>query len=52
MTKASVNAYVRALDRAVFHMDAVGVTLTGRMRDAASAQKAFFSGDAVNWENE
>lgn len=52
MTKASVNAYVRALDRSIFHMDSVGVTLTGRMRDAARAQKAFFSGESVQWENE
>jgi len=52
MTKASINAYTRALDRAVFHLDAVGVTLTGRMRDAARAQEAFFSGAAVQWENE
>ena len=52
MTKASVNAYVRALDRAVFHLDAAGVTLTGRMRDAARAKDAFFSGEPVDWELE
>jgi enoyl-CoA hydratase/carnithine racemase len=52
MTKLSINAYVRALDRAVFHLDAPGVTLTGRTRDAAHARKAYFSGEAVDWENE
>ena len=52
LTKASVNAYVRALDRAVFHLDAAGVTLTGRMRDAARAKDAFFSGEPVDWELE
>ncbi|MCZ6553248.1 MAG: enoyl-CoA hydratase/isomerase family protein [SAR324 cluster bacterium] len=52
MTKLSVNAYVRALDRAVFHLDAPGVTLTGRTRDSGTAKEAFFSGGAVQWENE
>lgn len=52
MTKASVNAYVRALDRAVFHLDAPGVTLTGRTRDAARAKEAFFSGEPAAWEHE
>ena len=52
MTKLSVNAFVRALDRAVFHLDAPGVTLTGRTRDSATAKEAFFSGEAVQWDNE
>lgn len=52
MTKASVNAYVRALDRAVFHLDAAGVTLTGRTRDAVRAKEAFFSGEPAAWEGE
>jgi enoyl-CoA hydratase/carnithine racemase len=52
MTKASVNAYVRALDRAVFHLDAAGVSLAGRTRDAARAKNAFFSGEPVEWEHE
>jgi enoyl-CoA hydratase/carnithine racemase len=52
MTKLSVNAYTRALDRAVFHLDAPGVTLTGRTRDAAKARKQYFSREAADWENE
>ena len=52
MTKASVNAFVRALDRAVFHLDAPGVTLTSRTRDAAKARAAFFGGEHPQWENE
>jgi enoyl-CoA hydratase/carnithine racemase len=52
MTKASINAYVRALDRAVFHQDAAGLALTGRSRDAAAAKEAFFSGKPAAWEGE
>ena len=51
MTKSAINAYVRALDRAVFHADAVGLALTGRTDDAAKARDAFFGkGPAVTWE--
>ena len=51
MTKSAINAYVRALDRAVFHGDAFGLALTGRTDDAAKARKAFFGGgQAVTWE--
>jgi len=52
MTKASINAYVRALDRAVFHADPAGVTLTGRSQDAAAAKQAFFSNQEVDWKEE
>ena len=52
MTKLSINAYVRALDRAVFHLDAPAVTLTGRTRDAAKARKQYFSGESADWEGE
>jgi enoyl-CoA hydratase len=41
-TKASINAYTRALDRAVFHADPTGLALTGRTEDAALARDAFF----------
>jgi enoyl-CoA hydratase/carnithine racemase len=49
MTKASINALVRALDRAVFHLDDYGVALTGRSRDAARAREAFFAGTPAEW---
>jgi enoyl-CoA hydratase/carnithine racemase len=52
MTKASINAYVRALDRAVFHADAVGLTLTGRSQDAATARQAFFARKPGTWTGE
>ena len=52
MTKLSINAYVRALDRAVFHLDAPGVTLTARTRDAAKAREAYFSHAAAEWDGE
>ncbi len=52
MTKASVNALVKALDRSIFHLDAPGVTLTSRTRDAAKAKEAFFEGETPDWENE
>jgi enoyl-CoA hydratase/carnithine racemase len=52
MTKLSINAYTRALDRAVFHLDAPGVALTQRTRDSAKARKAYFAGEAAEWENE
>lgn len=52
LTKASINAHVRALDRAVFHADAVGLTLTGRSKDAAAAREAFFAGKPAAWSGE
>lgn len=53
MTKASINAYVRALDRAIFHADPVGLAMTGRTQDAAKAKDKFFGkGPAVSWEGE
>ena len=52
MTKASVNALVKALDRSIFHLDAPGVTLTSRTRDAAKARAAFFEGETPDWDNE
>jgi enoyl-CoA hydratase/carnithine racemase len=51
MTKSAINAYVRALDRSVFHADAFGLALTGRSEDAATARDAFFRpGPAPVWE--
>lgn len=52
MTKASINAYVRALDRATFHADAVGLAMTGRTQDAAAAREAFFAGNRPAWKGE
>ena len=52
MTKASINAYVRALDKAVFHADAIGLTLTGRSKDAATAREAFFAKKPGKWVGE
>jgi enoyl-CoA hydratase/carnithine racemase len=52
MTKASINAYVRALDKAVFHADAAGLTLTARSQDAATAQEAFFAKKPGQWVGE
>jgi len=53
MAKASINAYVRALDRAVFHADPVGLALTGRTQDAEQAREAFFGrAPAKPWKGE
>ena len=52
MTKASVNALVKAMDRSIFHLDAPGVTLTSQTRDAAKAREAFFEGESPGWDNE
>ncbi|HKI99907.1 MAG TPA: enoyl-CoA hydratase/isomerase family protein [bacterium] len=52
MTKASINALVRALDRSVFHLDEYGLGLSGRTQDAAKAMRAFFEGDAPDWTYE
>ena len=50
MTKASINALVKALDRAVFHLDDYGVALSGRSRDSQAARAAFFEGTQPDWE--
>lgn len=53
LTKASINAYVRALDRAVFHADPVGLAMTGRTQDAVQAKDAFFQrGPTLPWTGE
>lgn len=50
MTKASINALVKALDRSVFHLDDYGVALSGRSRDSEAARKAFFDGTTPDWQ--
>lgn len=52
MTKASINALVKALDRPIFHLDDYGLALTGKSGDAAKAREAFFSGDTPPWEGQ
>jgi len=52
MTKASINALVRALDRSVFHLDEYGLGLSGRSQDAEQALKAFFEGSTPEWRYE
>jgi enoyl-CoA hydratase len=52
MTKASINAIVHALDRAVFHLDEYGIGLSGRTQDAAQAAHAFFGGEPSEWQHE
>jgi enoyl-CoA hydratase len=52
MTKASINALVRALDRSVFHLDDYGVALSGGTRDAAEAKRTFFEGGTPEWKYE
>jgi enoyl-CoA hydratase/carnithine racemase len=53
LTKASIDAYVRALDRAVFHADPVGLAMTGRTQDAVQAKDAFFQrGPTLPWTGE
>jgi enoyl-CoA hydratase len=52
MTKASINALVRALDRSIFHLDEYGLGLSGRSEDAAAAVKAFFEGTHPEWRYE
>lgn len=52
MGKASINALVKALDQSVFHMDEIGLGLTGGTRDAEKARKAYFDGDSPDWEGE
>jgi len=52
MTKASINALVRALDRSVFHLDEYGLGLSGRSQDAETAVRAFFEGSPPEWRHE
>ncbi|MCH7478251.1 MAG: enoyl-CoA hydratase/isomerase family protein [SAR324 cluster bacterium] len=52
MGKASINAAVKALDRAVFHLDEPGVTFTGLSRDAKTAIAAIGSGEQPVWKKE
>jgi enoyl-CoA hydratase/carnithine racemase len=49
MTKASINALVRALDRPVFHLDEYGLGLSGRSEDARRALRTFFEGGDPDW---
>jgi enoyl-CoA hydratase/carnithine racemase len=49
MTKASINALVKALDRSIFHLDEYGLVLTGRSKDAARAKEAFFQDGRPDW---
>ncbi|MEE8396680.1 MAG: enoyl-CoA hydratase/isomerase family protein [bacterium] len=51
MTKASVNAVVKALDRAVSHLDSPGVAFTAASSDSQRARQTFFSGETAEWEN-
>ncbi len=50
MTKASINALVKAHDRAVFHLDEAGVALTAATRDAEEAARTIASGETPAWE--
>ncbi len=52
MTKASINALVRALDRSVFHLDEYGLGLAARTGDAGRAVQAFFERTQPEWEYE
>jgi enoyl-CoA hydratase len=50
MTKASVNALVKALDHALHHLDPYALAFTAGGRDAAAAREAFFGGEPPDWE--
>jgi len=50
MGKASINAMVRALDRAVYHLDDYALALTADSTDSARAKEAFFRGGQPEWE--
>lgn len=52
MTKASINALVKALDRSVFHMDSHGLALTASSQDSRKAREAFFQGETPQWRGE
>ena len=52
MTKASVNALSKALDRSIFHLDDYALGLTAGSPDAAKAKDAFFAGTQPDWEYE
>jgi enoyl-CoA hydratase/carnithine racemase len=52
LTKASINALVRALDPAVFHGDPAAYALSRRTEDARTAREAFFAGTTPEWKNE
>ena len=52
MTKASINALVKIFNRAVFHMDDLGVTFSSRTQDARTAEETFFSGAKSEWRVE
>ena len=52
MTKASINAVVRALDPAMFHLDPYGLALTARTGDSAKARGAATGDPPKDWEYE
>ena len=52
MTKASINAVVRAMDQAVFHLDPYGLALTARSGDSAKARRTAAGEPAEDWEYE
>ncbi len=52
MTKASINALTKALDRSVFHMDPYGLALTASSQDSRKARDAFFKGEHPQWRGE
>jgi enoyl-CoA hydratase/carnithine racemase len=50
MSKATVNAVAKALDRAVCHLDEPGVAFTAGTRDAREAARTFFTDETPAWE--
>ncbi len=52
LTKQSINAVVKGLDRAVFHADPAAYALSRRSHAAETAREAFFSGKPRDWAHE
>lgn len=52
MTKASINAAVAAMDRALFHLDPYGLAFSARTRDSSAARAAAFGGEPLAWQGE
>ncbi|MDH4146684.1 MAG: enoyl-CoA hydratase/isomerase family protein [Acidimicrobiia bacterium] len=52
VTKASINAYSKALDRSVQHMDAIASAFMSHSPNSRIAQQTYFSGEGRDWVEE
>ena len=52
LSKSTINAVVKAMDRAICNLDEVGVTFTGKSHDSEIARKSLVTGEKPFWKNE